>query len=120
MDIDLSGFKKGEANVTGFQLVNYVDPGVSRIVQQWMDFDNKDSKVTKKGLKVSILCAYAMSYKFLFPLTRIENLPDEKSESFVKINYVNYNNSPREERGYLRIPLSNAIFFSATLVKLFI
>ncbi|KAK3536115.1 hypothetical protein QTP70_029354 [Hemibagrus guttatus] len=51
LDIDLNGFKKGEANVTGFQLVNYVDPGVSRIVQQWMDFDNKDSKVTKKRLK---------------------------------------------------------------------
>lgn len=60
MDIDLAEFKKGEANVTGFQLVNYADPSVSRIVQQWMDFDNKDSKVPKKGLKVNTLCASAM------------------------------------------------------------
>ncbi|XP_058253602.1 glutamate receptor 1a isoform X2 [Hemibagrus wyckioides] len=58
LDIDLTGFKKGEANVTGFQLVNYVDPGVSRIVQQWMDFDNKDSKVTKKGLKYTGALTY--------------------------------------------------------------
>ncbi|KAL0175900.1 hypothetical protein M9458_028230, partial [Cirrhinus mrigala] len=51
LDIDLTEFKKGEANVTGFQLVNYADPNVSRIVQQWMDFDNKDAKVPKRGLK---------------------------------------------------------------------
>ncbi|GAA6097714.1 glutamate receptor 1a [Tachysurus ichikawai] len=58
MDIDLTEFKKGEANVTGFQLVNYVDPVVSRIVQQWIDFDNKDSKVPKKGLKYSGALTY--------------------------------------------------------------
>ncbi|XP_026773622.3 glutamate receptor 1a isoform X1 [Pangasianodon hypophthalmus] len=58
MDIDLSEFKKGEANVTGFQLVNYADPGVNRIVQQWMDFDNKDSKVPKKGLKYTGALTY--------------------------------------------------------------
>lgn len=73
MDIDLTDFKKGEANVTGFQIVNYADPGVSRIVQQWMDFDNKDSKVPKKGLKVNTLCAPAMPYKFMFLLTRMKN-----------------------------------------------
>ncbi|MCI4379908.1 hypothetical protein PGIGA_G00233900 [Pangasianodon gigas] len=58
MDIDLTEFKKGEANVTGFQLVNYADPGVNRIVQQWMDFDNKDSKVPKKGLKYTGALTY--------------------------------------------------------------
>lgn len=52
MDIDLTEFKKGEANVTGFQLVNYADLNISRIVQQWMDFDNKDAKSPKRGLKV--------------------------------------------------------------------
>ncbi|XP_060741328.1 glutamate receptor 1a [Tachysurus vachellii] len=58
MDIDLTEFKKGEANVTGFQLVNYVDPVVSRIVQQWIDFDNKDSRVPKKGLKYTGALTY--------------------------------------------------------------
>ncbi|XP_053538120.1 glutamate receptor 1a isoform X2 [Ictalurus punctatus] len=58
LDIDLTDFKKGEANVTGFQIVNYADPGVSRIVQQWMDFDNKDSKVPKKGLKYTGALTY--------------------------------------------------------------
>lgn len=66
MDVDLTHFKKGEANVTGFQLVNYADPGVSRIVQQWMDFDNKDSKVPKKRFKVKALCARLMLCKFTF------------------------------------------------------
>ncbi|XP_060783670.1 glutamate receptor 1a isoform X2 [Neoarius graeffei] len=58
MDIDLSEFKKGEANLTGFQLVDYVDPGVSRVAQQWMDFDKKDSKVPKKGLKYTGALTY--------------------------------------------------------------
>ncbi|KAF4091474.1 hypothetical protein AMELA_G00037210 [Ameiurus melas] len=58
LDIDLTDFKKGEANVTGFQIVNYADQGVSRIVQQWMDFDNKDSKVPKKGLKYTGALTY--------------------------------------------------------------
>uniref|UniRef100_A0A8B9J8R1 Glutamate receptor n=1 Tax=Astyanax mexicanus TaxID=7994 RepID=A0A8B9J8R1_ASTMX len=56
LDIDLTEFKKGEANVTGFQLVNYDDTNISRIVQQWMDFDNKDPKytgaLTYDGVKV--------------------------------------------------------------------
>lgn len=81
MDIDLTEFKKGEANVTGLQLVNYADPGVSRIAQQWMDFDNKDSKVPKKRLKVNTLCAPAMPYKFTFSIIRMESLPDVKRES---------------------------------------
>ncbi|XP_043113075.1 glutamate receptor 1a isoform X2 [Puntigrus tetrazona] len=58
LDIDLTEFKKGEANVTGFQLVNYADPNVSRIVQQWMDFDNKDAKVPKRGLKYTGALTY--------------------------------------------------------------
>ncbi|KAL7863316.1 hypothetical protein SRHO_G00123000 [Serrasalmus rhombeus] len=58
LDVDLTEFKKGEANVTGFQLVNYDDPNVSRIVQQWMDFDNKDPKVPKRGLKYTGALTY--------------------------------------------------------------
>uniref|UniRef100_A0A3Q2EDS7 Glutamate receptor, ionotropic, AMPA 1a n=1 Tax=Cyprinodon variegatus TaxID=28743 RepID=A0A3Q2EDS7_CYPVA len=51
LDIDLTDLRKGGANITGFQLVNNSEPSVSRIVQQWMEFDNKDSKVPKTGLK---------------------------------------------------------------------
>ncbi|XP_022540032.2 glutamate receptor 1a isoform X2 [Astyanax mexicanus] len=58
LDIDLTEFKKGEANVTGFQLVNYDDTNISRIVQQWMDFDNKDPKVPKRGLKYTGALTY--------------------------------------------------------------
>ncbi|XP_026081018.1 glutamate receptor 1-like isoform X1 [Carassius auratus] len=58
LDIDLTEFKKGEANVTGFQLVNYADPNISRIVQQWMDFDNKDAKVLKRRLKYTGALTY--------------------------------------------------------------
>ncbi|XP_073710381.1 glutamate receptor 1a isoform X1 [Misgurnus anguillicaudatus] len=58
LDIDLTEFKKGEANVTGFQLVNYANPNVSRIVQQWMDFDNKDAKIPKRGLKYTGALTY--------------------------------------------------------------
>lgn len=52
LDIDLTDLRKGGANITGFQLVNNSEPSVSRVVQQWMEFDNKDSKVPKSGLKV--------------------------------------------------------------------
>ncbi|XP_056624982.1 glutamate receptor 1a isoform X2 [Triplophysa dalaica] len=58
LDVDLTEFKKGEANVTGFQLVNYAHPNVSRIVQQWMDFDNKDAKSPKRGLKYTGALTY--------------------------------------------------------------
>ena len=52
LDIDLTDLRKGGANITGFQLVNNSEPSVSRVVQQWMEFDNKDSKMPKSGLKV--------------------------------------------------------------------
>uniref|UniRef100_A0A669BLF5 Glutamate receptor n=1 Tax=Oreochromis niloticus TaxID=8128 RepID=A0A669BLF5_ORENI len=62
LDIDLTDLRKGGANITGFQLVNNSEPSVSRIVQQWMEFDNKDSKMPKPGLKV-------LPLKFLSALT---------------------------------------------------
>ncbi|XP_077104125.1 glutamate receptor 1a isoform X4 [Siphateles boraxobius] len=58
LDIDLTEFKKGEANVTGFQLVNYANPNISRTVQQWLDFENKDAKVPKRGLKYTGALTY--------------------------------------------------------------
>ncbi|CAB1325042.1 unnamed protein product, partial [Coregonus sp. 'balchen'] len=45
LDIDLTDLRKGGANITGFQLVNYTEQNVSRTIQQWMEFENKDAKV---------------------------------------------------------------------------
>ncbi|XP_061581801.1 glutamate receptor 1a isoform X3 [Cololabis saira] len=58
LDIDLTDLRKGGANITGFQLVNNSEPSVSRIVQQWMEFDNKDSKILKSGLKYTGALTY--------------------------------------------------------------
>ncbi|KAM6952624.1 glutamate receptor 1a [Lycodopsis pacificus] len=58
LDIDLTDLRKGGANITGFQLVNNSEPSISRVVQQWMEFDNKDSKVPKSGLKYTGALTY--------------------------------------------------------------
>ncbi|XP_056899825.1 glutamate receptor 1a isoform X4 [Takifugu flavidus] len=58
LDIDLTDLRKGGANITGFQLVNNSDPTVSRVVQQWMEFDNKDTKMPKSGLKYTGALTY--------------------------------------------------------------
>ncbi|XP_023677095.1 glutamate receptor 1a isoform X7 [Paramormyrops kingsleyae] len=58
MDIDLTEFRNGGANVTGFQLVNDTDQTVSRISQQWLEFDNKDAKNIKKRLKYTGALTY--------------------------------------------------------------
>ncbi|KAM9377546.1 glutamate receptor 1a [Pholidichthys leucotaenia] len=58
LDIDLTDLRKGGANITGFQLVNNSEPSVSPIVQQWMEFDIKDSKVPKTGLKYTGALTY--------------------------------------------------------------
>ncbi|XP_041443940.1 glutamate receptor 1 isoform X2 [Xenopus laevis] len=42
MDIDMQKFKEAGANVTGFQLVNYTEPMVSRIMQQWKNYDGRE------------------------------------------------------------------------------
>ncbi|XP_053574669.1 glutamate receptor 1 isoform X2 [Bombina bombina] len=41
-DIDLEKFREAGANVTGFQLVNYTDPMVSQIMQQWQTYDGRE------------------------------------------------------------------------------
>ncbi|KAJ8406090.1 hypothetical protein AAFF_G00309780 [Aldrovandia affinis] len=58
LDIDLTEFKNGGANVSGFQLVNYMDQNVSRAVQQWLEFDSKDAKVPKRRLKYTGALTY--------------------------------------------------------------
>ena len=69
LDIDLTDLRKGGANITGFQLVNNSEPSVSHVVQQWMEFDNKDSKMPKNRLKVLLLCSPACP-----PLLRLSSL----------------------------------------------
>ncbi|XP_030636891.1 glutamate receptor 1b [Chanos chanos] len=51
LDLNLTEFRKGGANITGFQLVNYSDPTVSRTIRDWLEFDSKDLKVPKRRLK---------------------------------------------------------------------
>ncbi|KAL0162613.1 hypothetical protein M9458_042009, partial [Cirrhinus mrigala] len=51
LDLNLTEFKKGGANVTGFQLMNYTNPTVSRTIQDWLEFDSKDLKSPKRRLK---------------------------------------------------------------------
>ncbi|XP_058852764.1 glutamate receptor 1-like isoform X3 [Acipenser ruthenus] len=52
MDIDLNQFKHGGANVTGFQVMNYTDRNVNRIMQQWLEFDSREHpREPRKRLK---------------------------------------------------------------------
>ncbi|KAL0973841.1 hypothetical protein UPYG_G00211900 [Umbra pygmaea] len=58
LDIDLTDLRKGGANITGFQLVNYTDQNVSDIIQQWLEFEIKDTKVPKRRLKYTGALTY--------------------------------------------------------------
>ncbi|XP_043925424.1 glutamate receptor 1 isoform X1 [Protopterus annectens] len=42
MDIDLDKFQHGGANVTGFQIVNYTDLKVAKVMQQWESFESRE------------------------------------------------------------------------------
>ncbi|MBN3287694.1 GRIA1 protein, partial [Polyodon spathula] len=55
MDIDLNHFKHGGANVTGFQVMNYTDRNVNRIMQQWLEFDSREHpREPRKRLKARL------------------------------------------------------------------
>ncbi|MBN3277979.1 GRIA1 protein, partial [Polyodon spathula] len=55
MDIDLNQFKHGGANVTGFQVMNYTDWNVNRIMQQWLEFDSREHpREPRKRLKARL------------------------------------------------------------------
>ncbi|XP_051536245.1 glutamate receptor 1-like isoform X3 [Myxocyprinus asiaticus] len=58
LDLNLTEFRKGGANVTGFQLMNYTDPTVSRTIQDWLEFDSKDVKIPKRRLKYTGALTY--------------------------------------------------------------
>ncbi|XP_051533007.1 glutamate receptor 1-like isoform X1 [Myxocyprinus asiaticus] len=58
LDLNLTEFRKGGANVTGFQLMNYTDHTVSRTIQDWLEFDSKDLKSPKRRLKYTGALTY--------------------------------------------------------------
>ncbi|XP_017348937.1 glutamate receptor 1b isoform X4 [Ictalurus punctatus] len=58
LDLNLTEFRKGGANITGFQLMNYTDPMVSRTIDDWLDFDSKDLKSPKRRLKYTGALTY--------------------------------------------------------------
>uniref|UniRef100_A0A8B9H8X6 Glutamate receptor n=1 Tax=Astyanax mexicanus TaxID=7994 RepID=A0A8B9H8X6_ASTMX len=58
LDLNFTEFRKGGANVTGFQLMNYTEPMVSRTIQEWLEFDSKDLKSPKKRLKYTGALTY--------------------------------------------------------------
>ncbi|XP_059382422.1 glutamate receptor 1-like isoform X2 [Carassius carassius] len=58
LDLNLTEFRKVGANVTGFQLMNYTKPTVSRTIQDWLEFDSKDLKSPKRRLKYTGALTY--------------------------------------------------------------
>uniref|UniRef100_A0A672SS51 Glutamate receptor 1-like n=1 Tax=Sinocyclocheilus grahami TaxID=75366 RepID=A0A672SS51_SINGR len=58
LDLNLTEFRKAGANVTGFQLMNYTNPTVSRTIQDWLEFDSKDLKSPKRRLKYTGALTY--------------------------------------------------------------
>ncbi|KAF3705438.1 Glutamate receptor 1 [Channa argus] len=58
MDLNITEFQKLAPNVTGFQLVNWSDPAVQRIHQDWLDFDSKDLKLARRKLRYTGALTY--------------------------------------------------------------
>ncbi|XP_032431403.1 glutamate receptor 1-like isoform X2 [Xiphophorus hellerii] len=58
LDLNVTEFQKLAPNVTGFQLVNRTCPAVEKINEDWMGFDSKDLKLTRKRLKYTGALTY--------------------------------------------------------------
>ncbi|CAB1431139.1 unnamed protein product [Pleuronectes platessa] len=58
MDLNVTEFQKLGANVTGFQLMNWSDPAVEKLNQDWLNFDTKDLKVARRPLKYTGALTY--------------------------------------------------------------
>ncbi|KAF7641266.1 hypothetical protein LDENG_00287310, partial [Lucifuga dentata] len=58
MDLNITEFQKLGPNVTGFQLVNDSDPMVQRTHQDWMTFDSKDLKPSRRRLRYTGALTY--------------------------------------------------------------
>ncbi|XP_068587701.1 glutamate receptor 1-like isoform X4 [Cebidichthys violaceus] len=58
MDLNMTEFQKLGPNVTGLQLVNWSDPAVEKMDQDWLEFDSKDLKLARKRLKYTGALTY--------------------------------------------------------------
>uniref|UniRef100_A0A8C7QHX9 Glutamate receptor n=1 Tax=Oncorhynchus mykiss TaxID=8022 RepID=A0A8C7QHX9_ONCMY len=58
LDMNFTEFQKSGANITGFQLMNYSDENVSKVIEEWVDFDSKDLKLPKRRLKYTGALTY--------------------------------------------------------------
>lgn len=52
VELNLTEFHALTPNVTGFQLVNWSDPAVLKVQQDWLNFDPKDGKAERRALRV--------------------------------------------------------------------
>nr|XP_043897852.1 glutamate receptor 1-like isoform X2 [Solea senegalensis] len=57
-DLNITEFQKLGPNVTGFQLVDWSDPGVEKINQDWLDFDSKDLRLPRRSLRYTGALTY--------------------------------------------------------------
>ncbi|XP_056140825.1 glutamate receptor 1-like isoform X4 [Lampris incognitus] len=53
-DLNFTEFQSLGPNVTGFQMMNWSDPAVEKVSQEWLDFDSKDLKLARRKLKVCL------------------------------------------------------------------
>ncbi|XP_057677029.1 glutamate receptor 1-like isoform X2 [Corythoichthys intestinalis] len=58
VELNLTEFHALSPNVTGFQLVNWSDPSVIKVQRDWMNFDAKDGKVARRGLRYAGALTY--------------------------------------------------------------
>ncbi|XP_035035181.1 glutamate receptor 1 isoform X2 [Hippoglossus stenolepis] len=58
MDLNVTEFQELGANVTGFQLMNWSDPAMEKINQDWRDFDSKDLKLARPSLRYTGALTY--------------------------------------------------------------
>ncbi|XP_037619273.1 glutamate receptor 1-like isoform X2 [Sebastes umbrosus] len=58
LDLNMTEFQKLGPNVTGLQLVNWSDPMVDKMDQDWLDFDSKDLKLARRRLRYTGALTY--------------------------------------------------------------
>ncbi|XP_058482857.1 glutamate receptor 1b isoform X3 [Solea solea] len=57
-DLNITEFQKLGPNVTGFQLVDWSNPGVEKINQDWLNFDSKDLRLPRRSLRYTGALTY--------------------------------------------------------------
>ncbi|XP_056140823.1 glutamate receptor 1-like isoform X2 [Lampris incognitus] len=57
-DLNFTEFQSLGPNVTGFQMMNWSDPAVEKVSQEWLDFDSKDLKLARRKLKYTGALTY--------------------------------------------------------------